>query len=1215
MDPLRLGSSGANKQTPPGDANTTGASRSIPLAIRFNAGQESVEEILPSTYNVDPASPVTQSVSSIVDAGQRSLSSSPQLNSDDFNWRKDFLQSSFFHRKRSGSVEGSGGGGGTSPGSSLINNLSSSGDPNTVGTWKLIKGKVSQAMEDIKSKNIPTPATTISATSSQKADTTGGADSDPETATSDDISLDLSTGATTTQQSSIQKQKGLPATSQTQNSANDSDFDADAEILDIETIQTPVAPPSTIKRPFASLRAKTLSGPSIKTVPTKKPTTTANKDSVNGKEENKLFRRRKRDKFEDYSGNVGFGVKPKKDVEIESGVEMLEDMILPQSTSGSNHPDDSQTGKYVTTKPGDDKSGRNSPLPEYYDALPSLPNRNSQQDSMSKHLGETTANNNASQQNKCKTMGQLLMHCLRTAYKSRSIIVTSALLGILLVLPLAEFFRGVIACLFTISLITSITEAFSLLIERNDVLLRLIGLQGNGPEKIPFQIPDYDKLPICEIPAAEEHKPLKSYAGWMTEINNYDPSNFHISMTRPIYARLDGSILRISNTNARIPKRSMWNEQPIHRKNVVFTRHRCFNLLGCRVEMCPRGLARKRYFNRKYPIQLIINTADTVRIDERKSGRGRMETALQADTDISTTQDAGSISHQNSNESNDDHSDRQSSDFDFGTTVLHSNLQKLHDNQQQQDTIKETTVPCGDETRLLLFARCDREKEDWYRRFLAASVGEINDQELQNPDIVMMTDDEITAAIRAVPPTVSALTEQKEELISSTTATEGGSDETAKRSSKTGLMEDDDSIPFEGLIIAPNAARNAYGYIRFMSLYQKACRKSAIKIPVIKSPEHIKQQNRRQKKQDELWKGIDQTLFLGPSSSVLWANVLIGRVLYSCLNDQALLEKIQEFLQKKLSAIKLPSFMEDVVIAQTYLGDTPPLIHRVSQPMLDERGVWIDADITYEGLMHMTITTKLNLLRLKRQQQQNNQQPASHEAGLGSTSNESYNNDLGSENILQSELTNGRSTISAGGDGSSSIAITPPRSTDTTNFTANSAIYDSDAESTGASSSDSEGPALGTVDPTLDSSTVPSGTPTSGSSQTFGPGNSRRLLRIVDRITASNLFQSATEISYIQRAMENMSTKITLRVELKGLVARIAINLPPPPSDRIWIGFRGPPRLWISAKPAVGDHTFDWSIVTNVIESKLCDEVYKYLVYPNMVDIIAPFLGQSTYKE
>lgn len=133
--------------------------------------------------------------------------------------------------------------------------------------------------------------------------------------------------------------------------------------------------------------------------------------------------------------------------------------------------------------------------------------------------------------------------------------------------------------------------------------------------------------------------------------------------------------------------------------------------------------------------------------------------------------------------------------------------------------------------------------------------------------------------------------------------------------------------------------------------------------------------------------------------------------------------------------------------------------------------------------------------------------------------------------------------------------------------------------------------------------------------QSFGQGSSKKFLRIVDRITASNLFQSATEIPYIQKAMENMNTKIRLRVELKGLVGRCTVNIPPPPSDRIWVGFRGPPRLWISATPALGDHTFDWTIVTNAIESKLCDEVSKYLVYPNMVDMIAPFLGHSTYRE
>lgn len=60
--------------------------------------------------------------------------------------------------------------------------------------------------------------------------------------------------------------------------------------------------------------------------------------------------------------------------------------------------------------------------------------------------------------------------------------------------------------------------------------------------------------------------------------------------------------------------------------------------------------------------------------------------------------------------------------------------------------------------------------------------------------------------------------------------------------------------------------------------------------------------------------------------------------------------------------------------------------------------------------------------------------------------------------------------------------------------------------------------------------------------------------------------------------------------------------------------FRHPPKLTMSATPAVGEHTFDWDIVTNTIESKLYEEVLKYLVYPNMVDVIIPILGQSTYK-
>lgn len=84
------------------------------------------------------------------------------------------------------------------------------------------------------------------------------------------------------------------------------------------------------------------------------------------------------------------------------------------------------------------------------------------------------------------------------------------------------------------------------------------------------------------------------FQGWLNEINNYDPSNFHVSMTRSVYIMLDGAILKVSNTSGRIPKRSMWNETPIDRKKLIFTQHRTYNLTDCRIEMCPTGLARKR---------------------------------------------------------------------------------------------------------------------------------------------------------------------------------------------------------------------------------------------------------------------------------------------------------------------------------------------------------------------------------------------------------------------------------------------------------------------------------------------------------------------------------------------------------------------------------------------------------------------------------------------
>uniref|UniRef100_A0A1B0CGX2 SMP-LTD domain-containing protein n=1 Tax=Lutzomyia longipalpis TaxID=7200 RepID=A0A1B0CGX2_LUTLO len=1034
--------------------NSKPSGSSIPLTIRFNANEESISEFLKPDESHSGSSP----------------------HSDENSWRRDFLQGSFFHRKRSGSPDGQNTG------------LLSSSEGNT---WKLIKGKVTQAMEDIKAPRQENPPKF------------------PNDATGDDLESDLDS---MTINSSVSEEFCEAQTSSdfgriyaNKTNESDSENDVDSEILSLDQELLASGKHSPASSAKMSSNSSSKSG--------RQSLMAKFNRSKRGDEPSSLSFLRRRTKAEPVVVKVD-----KPTVEIESGVEVLEDMILPSEQGGElpqpqEVPPSHQVNSPVITN--EDTTTNAVPPPKV------VPMR------------EEIA----------PARGELLKTFLAHMYAQRNFTIGCGMLIVCLLAPIPPFMQGVLACLFAMLFLTTLYDIAVELMSKSLA-------KSGGPERGDFAIPDFETMPICQVPAVEEHKSLKTYTGWMNEINNYDPVNYHISMTRSVYVKLDGSTLRISNVADRVPKRSMWNEVPIDKNSITFTKHRFYNLLGCRIEMCPKGLARKRYYSRKYPIQLTISQSKVEQGPENCPEKETNGVEGLSDRDLN-------LNHFAACENGEEKVPKQVNDAtynDLGSTIMNFNVDSVTQMNEHGDTGLREDPPCGDDVRLLLFARCDREKEDWFRRFTAASVGLIVDSDCHIPDMVMLSDEEVVSIKLSSYLDLHQPVEGEEKPNGTEiakTPEKSAKDNEGGGESKRSSME---SI-FEGLLITTCATRGPVDYLKFMSKYQQAC--SLSKTPTYRpSLDTSTKKNRRERKEDELWKGIDQSLFLGPSGSVVWANVLVGRILYSCLTDAVLQEKIQDFLQKKLSAIKLPSFMEDVNIAQIYLGDKPPLIHKVSQPLLDERGTWIDADVTYEGLMHMTITTKLNLLRLKRQQQ------------------------------------------NSGGD----IGVIVPDSIGLTNGSC--AIYDSDAESTGGSSSESESQAP------LKTENIDTQAFYASSS-----GSSRKFLRIVDRITASNLFQSATEISYIQRAMENMSTKLTLRVELKGLVARVSVNLPPPPSDRIWIGFRGPPRMWITAKPTVGDHTFDWSIVTNIIESKLCEEVYKYLVYPNMVDIIVPFLGQSTYQE
>lgn len=128
----------------------------------------------------------------------------------------------------------------------------------------------------------------------------------------------------------------------------------------------------------------------------------------------------------------------------------------------------------------------------------------------------------------------------------------------------------------------------------------------------PFNMPIYSTQAILEIPAVKEYQPVTkfevenlrfcylslyrntfAFQGWMNEYpDKYNPESYHICQTQSVYVRLQGNLLRISHTRAKIPKRAMWNE-PKHKLN--FTHHRIYNLVGAKVTLLPEGLNKKRF--------------------------------------------------------------------------------------------------------------------------------------------------------------------------------------------------------------------------------------------------------------------------------------------------------------------------------------------------------------------------------------------------------------------------------------------------------------------------------------------------------------------------------------------------------------------------------------------------------------------------------------------
>nr|XP_056713454.1 testis-expressed protein 2 [Euleptes europaea] len=284
-----------------------------------------------------------------------------------------------------------------------------------------------------------------------------------------------------------------------------------------------------------------------------------------------------------------------------------------------------------------------------------------------------------------------------------------------------------------------------------------------------------------------------------------------------------------------------------------------------------------------------------------------------------------------------------------------------------------------------------------------------------------------------------------------------------------------------------------------------------------------------------------------------WVNALLGRIFWDFLGEKYWSDLVSKKIQMKLSKIKLPYFMNELTLTELDMGVAMPKILQAYKPTIDYKGLWVDLEISYNGSFLMTLETKMNLTKLGKE-------PLSEALKVGEIGKEGFR----------------------------------PRAY---------CLADSDEESSSAGSSEEDD--------------APEAT---GSEKPLVPGaegymvghRTSKIMRFVDKITKSKYFQKATETEFIKKKIEEVSnTPLLLTVEVQECKGTLAVNIPPPPTDRIWYGFRRPPYLELKARPKLGEREVTLAHVTEWIERKLEQEFQKIFVMPNMDDVYIPLMHSA----
>lgn len=345
----------------------------------------------------------------------------------------------------------------------------------------------------------------------------------------------------------------------------------------------------------------------------------------------------------------------------------------------------------------------------------------------------------------------------------------------------------------------------------------------------------------------------------MNEMSVYEPSNFHISKTHSVYITITNSILRLGTPKYNLHRRATWQERF---RNPDFILQREFSLVNSKVLLVPHGLVRKRLWCKKYPICVVASPIETSEFSD------------EVDHGVDVLKAFDSICIATSSKLSDKVKD---SSVDPDIESVFADEETFHECKPKM-------------VELFLFARANREKEEWYRRFVAATRVEPQLDEIERLPA--------TADVKSLD-TKSLDSKSLDTKSHSSKSTDG-----VEKRQRTASSDSNSDIPDVAFVesLPKSVDKMPSNYLQYMSRVIPPEETLPAEIgtecgtPSSGSPVHGDATP------------VSDVDVVTPSPGIgqpemMWVNALLSRFFFDFLHEQCWAEKMKEKLQAMLSKI------------------------------------------------------------------------------------------------------------------------------------------------------------------------------------------------------------------------------------------------------------------------------------------------------------------------